>query len=95
MSMAERRRLALAEPVRIHDGDQIIQFVKTRQRRGFPNRAFGDFAVAHQDVGVVIQLVEPRGAAPCPRRRPNPGRANRWPRPQTPGAASDGLRVRC
>ena len=24
-------------------------------------RAFGDFAVAEQDVGVVIQLVEPRG----------------------------------
>jgi hypothetical protein len=60
--MAERRRLALAETVRVHDGDQIIQLVITRERRGFPNGAFGDFAVAQQDVSVVIQFVEPRGA---------------------------------
>jgi hypothetical protein len=59
--MAERRRLALAEPVRVNDGDQIIQFVNSRERRRFPNRAFGDFAIAHQDVGVVIQFVQSRG----------------------------------
>ena len=59
--MAERRGFALAEAVRIHDGDQIIQFVHARERRGFPNRAFGDFAVAEQDVSVVIQFIQPRG----------------------------------
>ena len=59
--VAERRRLALAEAVGVHDGDEIVQFVNARDVRGLPDRAFGDFAVAEQDVGVVIQLVEPRG----------------------------------
>ncbi len=59
--MAERRRLALAETVRVHDADEIIQLVNTRERRGFPDGALGDFAVAHQDIGVVIQFILTRG----------------------------------
>ena len=60
--MTERRGFALAEAVRVHDGDQIIQFVISGERRRFPDRALGDFAVAEQDVGVVIQIIQPRGA---------------------------------
>ncbi len=59
--VAERGFLALAETVGVHDGDKIIQLVNARERRGFPNGAFGDFAVAEQNVGVVIQLVLSRG----------------------------------
>ena len=72
--MAERRGLALAEAVRVHDGDQIVQLVIAGERRGFPDGAFGDFAVAEQDVGVVIQLVEHarRSAMPTPTPRPWP-----------------------
>ncbi len=81
--MAERRGFALAETVRVHDGDQIIQFVNARERRGFPNGAFGDFAVAEQDVSVVIQLVQPRGERHADADAQDPGRANRSPRPQT------------
>ena len=59
--VAERRRLALAEAVGIHQGDQIVEFVNARQRCRFPDRALGDFAVAHQDVGVVIEIVQAGG----------------------------------
>ena len=38
-----------------------VKLVNTRKRRRFPYRAFGNFAVAEQDISVVIQLVEPRG----------------------------------
>ena len=55
--MAECGGLALAEAVGVHDGDQIIQLVHPGQRSGFPDSAFGDFTVAHEHVGVVIQLV--------------------------------------
>ena len=59
--MAKRRRLALAEAVVVHNGDQIVELVNTRERRRFPDRAFGNFAVAEQDVGVVIEIVQTRG----------------------------------
>ena len=59
--VAERGGLALAETVRIHDGDEIVQLVNAGERGGFPDRAFGEFAVAEQDVGVVIEIVQPRG----------------------------------
>ena len=58
--MAEHRRLALAETVRVHDRDEIAQLVKAREVRRLPDRAFRDFAVTEQNVGVVIQLVLPR-----------------------------------
>ena len=73
--MAERRFLALAETVRVHDGDQIIQLVNAGERCGFPDRTLGDFAIAElqptakSGIGVPIpapnQLPEPKNSAPA------------------------------
>ena len=59
--MTERRRLAVAQAIHIHDGDQSVQLANARQRRRLPHGALGDLAVAEQHVGAVIQMVEPRG----------------------------------
>ena len=59
--MAERRRLTLAEAVVVHNGDQIVELINARQRSRLPDGTFGDFAVAEQDIGVVIQFVQARG----------------------------------
>ena len=58
--MAQRGGLALAEPVHVHHRNQVVQVVEARQRGRFPHRALGAFAVAEQDVGAVVQVVEPR-----------------------------------
>ena len=58
--VAERGGLALAEPVHIHHGNQIVQLVSARQRSRFPHGAFRAFAVAEQDIGAVVQVVQPR-----------------------------------
>ena len=39
---------------------EIIQLIDAGERCCFPNGAFGAFAVAEEDVGAIIQLVEPR-----------------------------------
>ncbi len=48
------------EAVHVHNGHEIVQLIDARQRRRLPHRAFGAFAVAHQDIGAVIQVVQPR-----------------------------------
>ena len=58
--VAESGCLALAETVHVHDGDKIVELVDAGERRGFPDRAFGDFTIAEQHVGSVIQLVQAR-----------------------------------
>ena len=58
--MAERGFLALTEAIDVDDRDEVVQLVSARERRGFPDAAFGAFAVAEQDVGVVIKLIETR-----------------------------------
>ena len=58
--MAQGGGLALAQPVHVHDRHQIVQLVNARQRGRFPHRALGAFAVAHQHIGAVVQVVEPR-----------------------------------
>ena len=57
---AQRRGLALAEPVDIHNRNEVVQVVDARQRCRFPHRAFGAFAVAEQDIGPVVQIVHLR-----------------------------------
>ncbi len=73
--VAERSGLALAETVGVHDGNEVVEFVNPSERCGFPHSAFGNFAVAHQHVGVVIEFVETTGkrdahtnAKPLPQR---------------------------
>ena len=58
--VAQRGGLALAEPVHVHNGNQVVQVVDARQRGRFPHRALGAFAVAEQDISAVVQVVEPR-----------------------------------
>ena len=50
----------MAEPVHVNDGNQIVQLLDARQRRGLPNDAFGTFAVAEQHIGAIIQTIKPR-----------------------------------
>ncbi len=57
----KRRGLALAQTIHVHDGDQIVQLANARQRRRLPHRALGDFAIAEQHVGAVIEMIESRG----------------------------------
>src|SRR5262245_2420656 len=54
------RRLALAEPVYVDDGNQIVQLINTRRGRCFPDASLGAFAVAKQHVGAKVQIVQPR-----------------------------------
>ena len=58
--MAQHGGLALAEPVYVHHGNQVVQVVEARQCGRFPHRALGAFAVAEQDIGAVVQFVEVR-----------------------------------
>ena len=55
--VTERRRLTLAEAVDVHNRDEIAQLVIARERSGFPDRTFGNFAVTEENIGVVIQLI--------------------------------------
>ncbi len=59
--VAQRGRLALPQPVDIHEGNQVVQLLHPGERGRLPHRAFGGFAVSEQHVGVVIQLIQPRG----------------------------------
>ena len=52
---------AVMQAVGVHDGDEIVELVDARERSGLPHGALGDFAVAEQDVGAEIEMVEPRG----------------------------------
>ena len=55
---AEGGGLALTQAVDVHDGGQIVQLAHASERGGFPDRAFGDFAVTHQNIGAVIEIIE-------------------------------------
>ena len=41
--MAESRRLALAQAVHVHDGDEIVELVNAGERGGFPDGTLGAF----------------------------------------------------
>ena len=56
--VAQGGRLALAETVDIHDGDEVVQLMMAGQGSGFPDRAFGAFPIAEQDVCAVVQAVQ-------------------------------------
>src|SRR5262249_18439426 len=58
--VAECGGLALAQPIDIDDGDQIVQLINARQGSGFPDAAFRALAVTQQDVSAKIQAVEAR-----------------------------------
>ena len=56
--MPKRRRLALTKAIHIDDRDQIAQLIDPGEGSGLPNRTLGAFAIAHQDVGPVIEVVQ-------------------------------------
>ena len=56
----ECRGLALTEPVHVHDRHQVIQLINPRQRRSLPYASLGAFAITHQHISAVIQLIEAR-----------------------------------
>ena len=60
--MSQPKAVGWLWPRRLHidDGDQIVQLINAGQRSRFPDRTFGALAIAHQDVGAVIQLVQSR-----------------------------------
>src|SRR5690349_12293290 len=53
--MAKGSGLTLAEPVDIHNGDEVIQMIDPGERGCFPNASFCDLAVTEQDVGSIIE----------------------------------------
>jgi hypothetical protein len=56
--VAESGGLALAEPIDVDDGHQVVQLIDSGQGSGLPHSAFGAFAVPEQDIGAVIQVVQ-------------------------------------
>ena len=55
----ESGRLALAKAVDIDNGNEIVELINPGERCGFPNGAFGAFAIAEQDVGTIVEFIEP------------------------------------
>src|SRR4051794_38155565 len=53
--MVIHRSLTLPETIDVNNGNEIIQLVIRRERRSFPDAAFGNFSVAEQDVHSVIR----------------------------------------
>ena len=58
--VAELGRLALAERVDVDDGAEVVQLVVRGRVGRFPDRAFGNLAVAEQDVGAIGRADAPR-----------------------------------
>ena len=83
----ERRGLALAEPVDIHNRDEVVQVVDACQRGRLPDRAFRAFAIAEQHIGPVVQVVQLRA-----QRHAHP---DRQPLAQRPGRHIHEWQARC
>src|SRR4029078_11890912 len=58
--VTKRSRLTLSEAIDVDDPDQVVELINAGKRSGFPDVAFGDFAVTHEHVSFEIELVESR-----------------------------------
>ena len=59
--MLQHGGVALSQPVHIDNGTEIIQSMMARDFGRFPDRSFDGFAVTHEDVGAVIELIDEFG----------------------------------
>ena len=57
--VTKSRRLALTQAVHVDNRDKVVEIVSTSQRRGFPNAPLGAFALAKQDIGAEVKVIEP------------------------------------
>ena len=93
--MLQHGRIALPQTVHVHDRAEIVQSSLSAHFRRFPHRSLDGFAVAHQDIGAVVGLVDRFRIEREPHTsRQSPAPTTRSPCRQTKDGESDGLRDR-